>query len=74
MVGVWYGEDLDVMKIFLRQFFLFRCFKKSNCQFMTKEGALSTSNLLQGDLPRNSVDRITDRPDMTLAVDRGLKH
>ena len=35
---------------------------------MAKECALSTGNLLQGGLPRNSVDRITDGPDMTLAV------
>ena len=34
---------------------------------------LSTGNLLRGGLPRNSVDRITDRPDMTSAVDRGCK-
>ena len=31
------------------------------------------SNLPWGGLPRNSVDRITDRPDMTSAVDRGCK-
>ena len=65
-------EDL-VMKIFLRPFFLFRWFKKSNDQLMVKECALSTGNLLRGGLPRSSVDRITDRPDMTLAVDRGRK-
>ena len=35
--------------------------------------ALSTGYLPQGGLPRNSVDRITDRPDMTIAVDRGRK-
>ena len=29
--------------------------------------------LFLGGLPRNSVDRITDRPDMTSAVDRGHK-
>ena len=27
--------------------------------------ALSTGNLLRGGMPRNSVGRITDRPDMT---------
>ena len=35
--------------------------------------ALSTGYLLRGGLPRNSVGRITDRPDMTSAVDRGRK-
>ena len=35
--------------------------------------ALSTGYLPRGGLPRNSVDRITDRPDMTAAVDRGRK-
>ena len=38
---------------------------------MAEECALSTGNLLRGGLPRNSVDRLTNRPDMTLAVDRG---
>ena len=40
---------------------------------MAKGCALSTGYLLWGGLPRNSVDRITDRPDMTSAVDRGRK-
>ena len=40
---------------------------------MAKRCALSTGNLLRGGLPRNSVDRITDRPDMTSAVYRGRK-
>ena len=35
--------------------------------------ALSTGYLSLGGLPRNSGDRITDRPDMTSAVDRGRK-
>ena len=38
------------------------------CQLMVKECVLSTGNLLQGGLPRNSVDRLTDCPDMTSAV------
>ena len=46
---------------------------KSICQLMEKGWALSTSNLPLGGLPRNSVDRITDRPDMTSAVDCGRK-
>ena len=33
----------------------------------------STGNLPLGGLPRNSSDRITDRPDMTSAVYRGRK-
>ena len=40
---------------------------------MAKRSALSTGNLPRGGLPRNSMDRITDRPDMTSAVDRGHK-
>ena len=40
---------------------------------MAKGCALSTGYLPRGGLPRNSVDRITDRPDITLAVDRGRK-
>ena len=40
---------------------------------MAKRCALSTGNLLRGGLPRNSMDRITDRPDMTSAVYRGRK-
>ena len=40
---------------------------------MAKECALSTGYLPRGGLPRNSVDRITDCPDMTSAVDRGRK-
>ena len=40
---------------------------------MAKGWALSTSNLIRVGLPRNSVDRITDRPAMTSAVDHGRK-
>ena len=40
---------------------------------MAKGCALSTGYLPRGGLPRNSVDRITDCPDMTSAVDRGRK-
>ena len=70
--GTSFREDL-VMKIFLRSFFLFRRFKKSICQLMAKRCAFSTGNLLRGGLPRNSVDRITDRPNMTSAVYHGCK-
>ena len=67
--GTSFREDL-VMKIFLQPFCLF---KKSICQLMAKRCALSTSNLLRGGLPRNSVDRIADSPDMSSAVYRGRK-
>ena len=40
---------------------------------MAKGCALSTGYFFRGGLPRNSVDRITDRPDMTSAVDCGRK-
>ena len=40
---------------------------------MAKECALSTGKLPRGGLHRNSVDRITDRPNMTSAVDHGRK-
>ena len=40
---------------------------------MAKGCALSTGYLPWGGLPKNSVDRITDRPDMTSAVDHGRK-
>ena len=40
---------------------------------MAKGCALSTGYLPRGGLPRNSVDGITDRRDMTSAVDRGRK-
>ena len=40
---------------------------------MAKGWALSTGYLPRGGLPKNSVDRITGRPDMTSAVDCGRK-
>ena len=40
---------------------------------MAKGCALSTGYLPRGGLPRNSVDRLTDRSDMTSAVDSGRK-
>ena len=40
---------------------------------MAKGCALSTGYLPRGGLPMNSVNRITDHPDMTSAVDRGRK-
>ena len=38
-----------------------------------QKNALSTSKLPLGGLPRNSVVRITDRPDMTSAVYHGCR-
>ena len=46
---------------------------ESSCQLMAKGCALSTGYLPRRGLPRNSVDRLTDHPDMTSAVDRGRK-
>ena len=40
---------------------------------MAKWCTLSPGKLPRGGLPKNSVDRITDRPDMTSAVYRGRK-
>ena len=40
---------------------------------MAKVCALSTGYLPRGGLPRNSLDRLTDSPDMTSAVGRGRK-
>ena len=64
-------EEL-VMKIFYGHSSS-RLFKRSSCQLMAKECTLSTGKLHLGGLPRNSVVRITDHPDMTSAVYRGHK-
>ena len=50
-------------------------FKKGSCQLLAKVCARSTGNNRLGglSLPRKSVVRLTDRPDMTLDVYRGLK-
>ena len=54
--------------------FSFRFFKKGNCQLLAKVCARSTGNGLGGlILPRKSVVRLTDRPDMTLDVYCGRK-
>ena len=42
--GTFFRGDL-VMKTFLRPFSLFRWFKKSSCQLLAKECALSTGKL-----------------------------
>ena len=48
------------MNRFLQQFSLFHRIKKSSCQLLAKECALSTGKCLEG-LPKNSVVRVTDR-------------
>ena len=54
--------------------FSFRFFKKGSCQLLAKVCARSTGNRLGGlSLPRKSVVRLTDCPDMTLDVYRGRK-
>ena len=40
---------------------------------MAKECILNTGKLPPGGFPRNSVERITDRPEMASAVGRGRK-
>ena len=65
--STFFCEDL-VMKIFLCPFHLFCCFKKSRCQLIAKECMLITGKLLLVGLPRNSVVRIADSPDINLAV------
>ena len=60
--GTFFRGDL-VMKVFLRPFSLFRWFKKSSCQLLAKDCALTIGKLLNclGGLPRNSVVRVPDR-------------
>ena len=54
--------------------FSFRFFKKGSCQLLTKYVHEVLVNRLGGlSLPRKSVVRLTDRPDMTLDVYRGRK-
>ena len=49
-------------------------FKKVSCQFLAKYVHEELVNRLGGlSLPRKSVVRLTDRPDMTLDVYRGRK-
>ena len=70
--GTFFGEDL-VMNLFYGNSSSSADFKKSSCQLMAKECTLSTGKLLRGGLSRISVDRITDRSNMTLAIDRACK-
>ena len=54
--------------------FFFRRFKKGCCQLLAKVCARSTGYRLGGlRLPRKSVAKLTDRPDMTMDVYRGRK-
>ena len=54
--------------------FLLPLFQEESCQLLAKVCARSTGYHLGGlSLPRKSVVRLTDRPDMTLEVYRGRK-
>ena len=54
--------------------FSFRFFKKGSCQLLAKVLHEVLVNRLGGlSLPRKTVVRLTDRPDMTLDVYRGRK-
>ena len=54
--------------------FSFHLFKKGSCQLLAKVLHEVLVNRLRGlSLPRKSVVRLTDRPDMTLDVYRGRK-
>ena len=54
--------------------FSFRCFKRGSCQLLAKVCARSAVHRVGGlSLPRKSVVRLTDRPDMTLDVYRKRK-
>ena len=55
------------MKKFLQPFSLFLCLKKSSCQLLAKERALSTCKL-----PRNSVVMVTDHAQNDLNCVEGL--
>ena len=50
--------------------FSFRSFKKGSCQLLAKVRVNRSGGL---SLPRKSVVRLTDRPDMTIDVYRGRK-
>ena len=58
----------------LATYFSFRFFKKGSCQLLAKDVHEVLVNRLGGlSLPRKSVVRLTDRPDMTLDVYCGRK-
>ena len=57
------------MKCFLRLISTFHSFMKVICQLLAKAWELVLDDRLRGlILPRNSMIRFTDRPDMTLAA------
>ena len=61
-----------ILAIYFR--FSFRFFKKGSCQLLAKYVHEVLANHLGGlSLPRKSVVRLTDHPDMTLDVYRGRK-
>ena len=72
MSSTFFHEDF-FMKIFIPPSFLFCEF--SSYQLMAKECIciLSSGKLLPAGLPRNSVVRIIDRPDMTTAIYHGCE-
>ena len=53
--------------------FSFRFFKKGSCQLLAKVHEVLVNRLGGLSLPRKSVVRLTDRPDITLDVYRGRK-
>ena len=53
--------------------FSFRFFKKGSCQLLAKVHEILVNRLGGLSLPRKSVVRLTDRPDMTLDVYHGRK-
>ena len=72
----WLKEAIIVQKARFNIYFpfSFRFFKKGSCQLLAKYVHEVLVNRLGGlSLPRKSVVRLTDRPDMTLGVYRGRK-
>ena len=66
------AERCSEWKSFLRSFFPFRWFKKGSVSYLRKNVHWLLVNRLGGlSLLRKSVVRLTDRPNMTLPVDRG---
>ena len=61
--GTFFSENVVV-----QPFFLFGLIKKSSCHLKAKKCTLTNGKLLPGGLPRKSVVRITDHPNMTSAV------
>ena len=67
-----FSQELPGLATYFR--FSFRFFKKGSCQLLRKYVHEVLVNRLGGlSLPRKSVGRLTDRPDMTLDVYHGRK-